>query len=103
MRLIGFSSAQDKRKLDVHSIEYAALETLTGDFDLLDCFVALICDFDFDWDCLPVEIELETRTRQLESVKVANTWESREKDQGDFATVHLCPGKLLRGRAYRTS
>lgn len=76
---------------------------LTGDFDLLDCFVALIFDFDFDWDRLPVEIELQTRTRQVESVKVANTWKSREKDKEDFATVHLCPAKLLRGRAYRTS
>lgn len=45
---------------------------LTGDFELLDCFVALILDFDFDWDCLPVEIELQTRIRQLESVTVAN-------------------------------
>lgn len=48
------------------------LEMLTGDFELLDCFVALILDFDFDWDCLPVEIELQTRIRQLESVTIAN-------------------------------
>lgn len=50
---------------------------LTGDFELLDCFVALIFDFDFDWDFLPVEIELQTRTRQVESVKVATLWDSR--------------------------
>lgn len=36
--------------------------TLTGDFELLDGFVALILDFDFDWDGLPVEIELQTST-----------------------------------------
>lgn len=53
------------------------LEMRTGDFELLDCFVALIFNFDFDWDCLPVEIELQSRTRQVESVKVAKIWDSR--------------------------
>lgn len=56
----------------MRSSKQTALEMLTGDFELLDCFVALILDFDFDWDCLPVEIELQTRIRQLESVTVAN-------------------------------
>lgn len=45
---------------------------LTGDFELLDCFVALVIDFDFDWDCLPMEIELQIRTRQVESFKVTH-------------------------------
>lgn len=53
---------------------------LTGDFELLDCFVALIFDFDFDWNCLSMEIELHSRTQQVESVKVANIWASREKE-----------------------
>lgn len=36
-----------------------AVETLTSDSELLDCFVALIFDFDFDWDRLAVEVELQ--------------------------------------------
>lgn len=45
----------------MRSSKQTELEMLTGDFELLDCFVALILDFDFDRDCLPVEIELQTR------------------------------------------
>lgn len=88
---------QEKGKLAMCSSVQTALEMLTGDFELLDCFVALILDFDFDWDCLPVEIELQTRTAGINYSS-----QCREKEEG-FASVHLFPAKLLRGRAYQTS
>lgn len=80
------------------------LETLTSDFELLDCFVAFIFYIDFDWDCLTMEIELETRTGQSESVTVANIWQRWGK-QAHFhlGVLHLFPVKLPFGRAYRTS
>lgn len=37
----------------------------TSDFEFLDCFVALVVDFDFDGDRFAVEIELWSEMRPV--------------------------------------
>lgn len=55
-------------------------EVPTGDFELLDRFVALVLDIDFDGDGFSVEVELWSKMRKQ---TVKNT-RSRDKSFGEF-------------------